>query len=101
LIKLISLIISLTHCYETICRPYAEKLKAASKFSGLEKHYLDEEKQRKRDELIIKGTRTQVIISKKGEKNIHLTAWVRIILEVIQIRSLIESLEKVVNNSKK
>jgi salicylate hydroxylase len=62
--------------YETIRRPRAEKLKAASEFSGLEKHYPDGEKQRKRDELMMKGAGTQVTIPKKGEKNMHPTAWV-------------------------
>ncbi|KAF8859160.1 FAD/NAD(P)-binding domain-containing protein [Acephala macrosclerotiorum] len=62
--------------YESIRKPRAEKLKAASEFSGLEKHYPDGEKQRKRGELMMKGTGTQVAIPKKGEKNMHPSAWV-------------------------
>lgn len=62
--------------YETIRKPRAEKLKAASEFSGLEKHYPDGEKQRKRDELMMKGSTAQVTIPKKGEKNMHPTAFV-------------------------
>jgi salicylate hydroxylase len=62
--------------YESIRKPRAEKLKAASEFSGKEKHYPDGEKQKKRDELMLKGSSVQVAIPKKGEKNTHPTAWV-------------------------
>ncbi|CZR68677.1 uncharacterized protein PAC_18576 [Phialocephala subalpina] len=62
--------------YESIRKPRAEKLKAASEFSGKEKHYPDGEKQRKRDELMMKGAETQLTVPKKGEKNMHPTAWV-------------------------
>lgn len=62
--------------YETIRKPRAEKLKAASEFSGKEKHYPDGEKQRKRDEMMMKGSGVQVTIPKKGEKNTHPSAWV-------------------------
>lgn len=62
--------------YETIRKPRAEKIKAASEFSGKEKHYPDGPKQQKRDELMMKGAGTQVNIPMPGEKNTHPSAWV-------------------------
>lgn len=62
--------------YESIRKPRTEKLEATSEFSGKEKHYSDGEKQKKRDELMLKSARTQITIPKKGEKNTHTSAWV-------------------------
>lgn len=62
--------------YEAIRKPRAEKLKAASQFSGKEKHLPDGEKQKKRDEAMMKGAGTQIAIPKKGERNTHPTAWI-------------------------
>jgi salicylate hydroxylase len=60
--------------YENIRKPRAEKIKDASEFSGVEKHYPDGEKQRKRDKGIKAHMNAQVTVLEKVA--VMSSAWV-------------------------
>jgi salicylate hydroxylase len=55
---------------------HSELLKAASEFSGREKHYPDGEMQMKRDAVMKASLGKQVGVPEKGKEKLHPTAWV-------------------------
>lgn len=51
-------------------------MKAASESSGVEKHFEDGEKQRKRDDKMRAALIQQTMMLDKGEQNGHPSAWI-------------------------
>jgi len=62
--------------YETIRKPRAEKMKAASEYSGVEKHFEDGEEQRNRDDRMRAALIQQTMMINKVEQNRHPSAWI-------------------------